>query len=72
MVFSATPASEKDKKPKKIYFDLNEPPQISKHIEANEPEPPENMSITKQQNIMKMLSIFICCCDCKFFSFFNI
>ena len=53
------------KKKKKIYFDLNEPPQIPKTIEANQPEPPENMSITKQQNIMKMLKIIITCFDYK-------
>ena len=56
---------------KKIFFDLNEPPQIPKIVDVNEPEPPENMSIEKQQFIMKMLSIFITCCDsCKFFFFY--
>lgn len=54
---------------KKIFFDLNETPQVPRILDANEPEPPENMSIEKQQLIMKFLSIFIPCCNCKFFVF---
>lgn len=34
----------KTKKKKEICFNLNEPPQIPKNIEANQ-EPPKNMSI---------------------------
>ena len=54
----------------KIFFDLNEPPQIPRVVDINEPEPPENMSIEKQQSILQMLSIFISCCNCKFFYLF--
>lgn len=39
----------KKKKKKKIYFDFNEPPQISKTIEASQPEPSKNMSIQKNK-----------------------
>lgn len=52
---------------KNYFFYHNEPPQIPKMVDVNELEPPENMSTDKQQFMMKMLSIFITCYDCKFF-----
>lgn len=51
-------------KPKrKIFFVLNEPSRVSKILDANEPEPLENMSIEKQQFIIQWINIFIYCCD---------